>query len=140
MSQSRKYLTDITCHGLLVILKTPSPQTSYKLICKAKKTANKDPETKYRTLRRKVQSEISKFDWKHLNGLLDPTEDHHSSKNLWRLGINGVRFTMCSLKMEDKIADDPTPKDEVLNVEFSSIFTKEDVLNKQLKKESPCQR
>ena len=103
---------------------------------KAKKT-NKDRDwTLFRNLRKKSQSDLKTAHWDYLNTIL--TEDDNN-KGLWRY-LKGTRKDSCSvstLASGDRVRNTPCDKAEMLNIQFSLVFTRENHWNVPPAKPSP---
>ena len=95
---------------------------------KAKKT-NKDRDwALFRKLRKKSQSDLKTAHWDYLNTIL--TEDDNN-KGLWRY-LKGTRKDSCgvsTLASGDQVWTTPRDKSEMLNTQFSSVFTRENRWN-----------
>ena len=96
---------------------------------KAKKS-NKDRDwALFRKLRKKTQSALKTAHWNHLNTLFK--EDGGSNKGLWRY-LKSTRKDTCgvsTLVSDGRIASDAQDKADMLNNQFSSVFTREDRWN-----------
>ena len=85
-----------------------------------------------------MHSSLNKAYWNYINGLLDPEQDR-SNKNFWKY-VKSKRqdsFGVGSLKANGKVGIDPRSKADMLNNQFSSVFTKENKSNMPFKGNSP---
>ena len=103
---------------------------------KAKMT-NKDRDwALFRKLRKKFQSDMKTAHWDYLNTIL--TEDDNN-KGLWRY-LKGTRKDSCGVSTPasgDRVGTTPRDKAEMLNTQFSSVFTRENRWNLPPAKPSP---
>ena len=103
------------------------------------KKSNKDKDwANFRKLRKKVQNSLKMTHWDYLNNLFDDCNDGNN-KGLWRY-LKGMRKDTCgvgTLVADGRIGTDPQDKADMLNKQFSSVYTREDRLNVPRKEKSP---
>jgi len=102
------------------------------------KKSNKDRDWEiFRKLRKKSQSSLKQAHWDYLNNLF--LEDDNNNKRLWRY-LKGTRKDSCcvsTLVADGKIGTDPSTKAEMLNRQFSSVFTRENQSTPYIMNQSP---
>ena len=84
----------------------------------------------FRNLRKCVHSQLNKAYRNYINCLLDP-EQNKNNKKFWRY-VKSKRqdnFGVSTLKGNGKVATDQKAKAEMLDNQFSSVFTKENTSN-----------
>ena len=94
---------------------------------RAKKSAKDRDWAKFWRKRINCQKAQKEAHWNNLNQLLE--EDN--GKSLWRY-LKGLRRDMCgvsTLAADGRTGTDPKDKAEMLNAQFSSVFTREDHFN-----------
>ena len=77
--------------------------------------------------------------WDHINGII-PQEDDRARKGFWRYvkQFKKDNTGITVLKKDGRSATSPQQKAEMLNAQFSSVFTEEDTENlPQLNKQYP---
>ena len=98
-----------------------------KRLLRQKQRAYKDRDwTLFRKLRKKSKSDLKTAHWNYLNTIL--TEDNNN-KRLWRY-LKGTRKDSCgvsTLASGEGVGTIPRDKAEMLNTQFSSVFTQENV-------------
>ena len=102
------------------------------------KKSNKDQDWEiFRKLRNKSQSFLKQAHWDYLNSLFQ--EDDSNNKRLWRY-LKWTRKDSCgvsTLAADGKIGTDPCTKAEMLNHQFSSVYTRENQTNVPIMNPSP---
>ena len=94
---------------------------------RVKKSAKDRDWAKFRRKRKNCQKAQKEAHWNYLNQLLE--ED--SGKSLWQY-LKGLRRDTCgvsTLAADGRTGTDPKDKAEMLNMQFSSVFTREDRFN-----------
>ena len=107
-------------------VKRPIRQTQ-RAYNRAKKSAKDRDWAKFRRKRKNCQKAQKESHWNYLNQLLE--ED--SGKSLWQY-LKGLRRHMCrviTLAADGRTGTDPKDKVEMLNMQCSSVFTREDRFN-----------
>ena len=99
---------------------------------------NSQQSTAFKEYRKVVRNKIHASYHNYLNTLLDPEEDT-TSKNFWKYIKARKQDTMGigTLKANGKIAETPVEKANILNEQFTSVFTVEDTNNIPEKGPSP---
>ena len=94
---------------------------------RAKKFAKDRDWAKFQRKRKDCQKAQKEAHWNYLNQLLEEDSD----RILWR-HLKGLRRDMCgvsTLATDGRTGTDPKDKAEMLNGQFSSVFTREDRFN-----------
>ena len=105
---------------------------------KAKHTKRPRDWARFRKLRKQCHQEMKKAYWVYLNHIIEPTAENNS-KPFWKF-IKSRRQDhtgVSTLKHNGKIASDSKSKAEMLNHQFCSVFTEEDINNMPDKGPSP---
>ena len=84
----------------------------------------------FRKLRKYVHCMLNKAYWNYKNGLLDPEQDNNN-KQFWRYVKSKKQdsFGVSTLKVDGKVGTDSESKANMLNSQFSSVFTKQNTTN-----------
>ena len=89
--------------------------------------------------RRNLQKQMRQAGWDHINGIIT-LEDNQARKEFWRYvkQFKKDNTGITVLKKDGRSATSPQQKAEMLNAQFSSVFTEEDTENlPQLNKQYP---
>jgi hypothetical protein len=101
-------------------------QKKHRFYNRSKKSSKNSDKDQFKDIRRKVRNKLHSSYHNYLNSLLDPEVDSNS-KNFWKYikarkqeaGNIGI------LKANGKIAETSQEKAEMLNCQFTSVFTQE---------------
>jgi hypothetical protein len=89
-------------------------------------------ETALRDMKHRIQKELRKEYWSHIDSIFSDTSDSHASnKKFWRF-IKHNRTDSCGineLKRSGQSATKPKDKANLLNAQFESVFTREGDFN-----------
>ena len=91
---------------------------------RAKNSDNDKDWATFRTIRKKAQKDLDNAHYNYVNDVI--SED--GNKGLWRY-LKGARKDTCGVATLDKdfkVATQPNEKAEMLNEQFSSVFTREE--------------
>jgi len=101
-----------------------------RLYCKNKKRKSSSISDKLKKIKKLIQKETRQAYWNHMNNIIcDPTENKHgTTKRFWGF-IKSLRNDSCGVApLRDKgiLKSNADDKAEILNKQFTSVFTKGD--------------
>jgi hypothetical protein len=108
-----------------------------RLYNKSKKSKKPSHKKAFKDIRSLIRNKLHKNYWDYLNNL-DPEKDNNSKK-FWKYIKSRKQDTMGigTLKNNDVLAETAEQKAEMLNSQFTSVFTTENTTNMPSKGNSP---
>ena len=109
-----------------------------RLYKRARRSNDSEDYTEFKNFRIKARNKLHSDYHKYLNNLLDPEQDS-TSKNFWKYikARKQDSVSIGTLKSDGSIAETAENKANMLNKQFISVFTKEDLSNIPDKGQSP---
>ena len=105
---------------------------------KAKRTKSDHDWARFRHIRKALRQHMKRAYMDYINNLVDPEKDE-GNKNLWRYlkSQKQDHVGVAPLKSDDKLVTDAAGKADILNRQFSSVFTQEQISTMPDKGASP---
>jgi hypothetical protein len=99
-----------------------------RLFNHAKKTGKEMHWAQYRSFKRATTKALNKARWNYINGILQTGIDEGNTKPFWRYiySQKNDRSGVAPLKEGSTLVSDSKSKAEMLNQQFTSVFTKDD--------------
>ena len=109
-----------------------------RLYNKSKKSKKPSHKKAFKDIRSLIRNKLHKNYWDYLNNMLDPEKDNNSKK-FWKYIKSRKQDTMGigTLKNNGVLAETAEQKAEMLNSQFTSVFTTENTTNMPSKGNSP---
>ena len=110
-----------------------------RLYNKSKKSKKPSHKKAFKDMRSLIRNKLHKNYWDYLSNMLDPEKDNNSIKIFWKYIKSTKQDTMGigTLKNNGVLAETAEQKAEMLNNQFTSVFTIENTTNMPSKGNSP---
>ncbi len=102
-----------------------------RLYNKSKKSKKPSHKKAFKDMRSLIRNKLHKNYWDYLNNMLDPEKDNNSIQKFWKYIKSTKQDTMGigTLKNNGVLAETAEQKAEMLNNQFTSVFTIENTTN-----------
>ena len=102
-----------------------------RLYNKSKKSKKPSHKKAFKDMRSLIRNKLHKNYWDYLNNMLDPEKDNNSIQKFWKYIKSTKQDTMGigTLKNNGVLVETAEQKAEMLNNQFTSVFTIENTTN-----------